>query len=295
MKYEQTKLHIRKAAVAGIILLGLSSPNLSFADHGGTNSGGDNSVLVFKSWCHDVDTILDEAETIAKIQYSTGNLIGAKNILVQGIVDALKAAEPNSNSINSQQSLTVRVLTRGLDIATAVSIAAPDDLDRYVRILQYYYKFARETADSLDRNFYYRLHHDKDHEFKYDSMEFERQYEKYAEDQINWLIGDFFIYDCSDVYSGRVNQKCVYGTNNVFFKLAELITGYVKNDLEDLLVSSSFECAALKLGTLNKEIAQYNLGTSILGTPDVALNIVVYPKLSTIAAQIHVQDQCGLR
>ena len=279
------------APMAALLIVGVNGVSTSFAAHGGTNTGSsDRSLTFFQNWCRGAQATLDDAQTDAKISIAQGDFATAKQELVDGLVEALKEKQDVNNPIDQSQSLTYRILTRGLEIASALEDATklePMALNDQVDALERYYDFAQRTSRELDVPLFIPFERARAlHGPVLDQTAFEQRYEIYAKEELNWVINSFLVVG-SNQATGDVSIVYPRGSASAFLKISELVTGYAATDLEDSLFGARYACVAGMLQKLNARLTRYNSGDhSALGDERVGINAIVYPKLRQYADSI---------
>jgi hypothetical protein len=248
---------------------------------GGSNIGGSDRT---SSWCISAQGKLTDASTTADMAIIAGDWVGARDALVKGLGDALGDQEGQSNPVDGEQSLTYRILNRGLDLAGAVSDATEGDpltVRDQVNALKKYYRFAQSTSKDLDLPLFIAIN--KSRSLPADAASFENSYEIYAKSQLNWLLDNFtnlVIRPESKEVHARIPDKA-------YLKMAEFVARDVESDLRDPIFGGRYDCVANSLEVVRARLNRHNLGdpSAYNKSDKLAIN-VSYPQLHNAAESI---------
>jgi hypothetical protein len=213
------------------------------------------------SWCARVSSLLEVERDRAMLQVQFNHLASARAILM----NALRATSDSLENSYSRNSLTKRIVDRGLLLGQALEDALPED-DRLSEItktdfLVEYAKFVIKSEQELDRPLYVPYRHLCCHECggrcpqDFNLKELERQSIENTRRQLEFVAEHF----STVTYQYGEQQVFPVGKPKAFLRLAELVSLFASIDLADNLFaySNTEEIAALK--TLSDTLARYNL------------------------------------
>lgn len=213
------------------------------------------------AWCAQITRVLKREVDRAQLQVQYNRFAYARQI----IVGALRAA---SNSLDLTPALgspmTKTLVDRGLVLDMALDDAMPDTLrptlltkvkflSDYVHMIlraeaeldrpyyiPYMYRYGRCTVDSCPSEFSFR--------------DFESRYIEYAKRQLEFVATQF----TQSVMRDGAPLVTPVGPPRAFLVAAELVTGFVAQDLRDTLYAYSFACVVADLENLSATIRSYN-------------------------------------
>jgi hypothetical protein len=217
----------------------------------------DSSTIVAQ-WCSQVSGALTMALASADNAVALNQLDSAK----QQLEAALNTADASLAKSQVQVApVTKQLLDRGVALSQAIDgvTGAGDPLSALTEVsfLDDYLRFVVSTEQELDVPFYlpyvYQYGQCVTCPGSFDVVSFERQYLAYAQAQLSF-VGDHL----TEVVNGAVYP---IGDPRVFLKAAELVSGWVAQDLGQSLFAAQEACTAGQLSTLSTSLAAYNSGT----------------------------------
>ncbi len=225
-----------------------------------TGHGVPRSAADLNGYCSSADGILVRAKGIALEEFADGDLPGARDTLVKGMVKALKSFGGGSDDA----PLTQIAMTRGIQLNGAFQsgCTAGDQpcLDLELRtalfFLGKYYDYVLNVVAPLDEQYYIpyvtRYHHC--HDYSCLPRDFGNDFFVAYKDSAIALL-DF--YNGEDPRSGLPDTlaKDVYELS-----VAENVLGWAASDLNNDLWRRSFACSIEELSDASQDIAAFNAG-----------------------------------
>lgn len=223
---------------------------------GGSNTGGSGSGSEFAlEWCRGNVALLNRYRQQATLALLDNDTIGARALLEAGLVKALE----RKSTQGLDRSLTYKAVSRGLELAAALSIEPTVTADSQVAALLSYYDFISLIAAKVDIDLYIPYHYTylpgcpSGNCEGFDIAGFEKRFIEYARAQLKWFEESFV----SEVSVTDVTPR---HSAKAYLKILEFISKYVADDLESSLWRSKYACTIDTMRLMSEALAAHNTG-----------------------------------
>jgi hypothetical protein len=276
------------ALAIGAILLSANAPSFAKAASeggSGTNAGGGpEAYSYFMDWARSNVNALKRARMNAGAALLKGKTDAAKRILVSGMQKALE--ETKRQRPSSEQSLTFRVIQRGLDLAGAIDAISRDGREVFgaqslITFISFYYDFIIYTAESVDVPYY--LAHEREMAKARKHLEpndkYSDAYAAYAAKQLDFLLANMVEQSGGNNTSDpdhllRSDVRLLHHFSPAsYLKSAELLVGFAFDDLMSSLLSPMYADVMEDLEQLKNDLANFNLQQACPWDDDASLAI----------------------
>jgi hypothetical protein len=212
------------------------------------------------AWCDRASGVLRQELYRARRQIASGRTESAR----QTLIAAFRAVAITGDEIDSIRPMLARIARNAVMISDALDQKLPSstgsDLLSKVRFLEKYAEFAVGQQADFDRDLYipYLAEHrncvrsDRPCGRGFDFDAFERRFFEVAVNQLRFVSDTFTIRSAE---SGMVYPK---GHPAIFLVAAELMSGFVAEDIRDTFEAYLNACAVLDLEALQRVLQQYN-------------------------------------
>lgn len=226
------------------------SPRIQAGDLGDANQ--------LSQWCSRVAAILRRERRVAMNLIAEGKLDSAEETLLDAMTTAAQSIEIDPDSA---KPITKSLLDRGLVIAQTLDemvtngerINAVSKLNFLVDYLDLTLRITLEVDEPLFVPYIYRFHrcHHGCDDGRFDMKMFERQYLGYAREQLE------FTYEKLTEIRGD-GMVLPVGNARVYLKVAELVSAWVRDDVEQNLFADRHACSIDELDVLAQNLYDYN-------------------------------------
>lgn len=231
-------------------------PGVTARKEGGSNVGGSDSGSEFVlEWCRGNVALLNRYRQQATLALLDNDSIGARALLEAGLVKALE----RKSAQGLDRSLTYKAVSRGLELASALSNEPTVTADSQVAALLSYYDFISLIAAKVDIDLYIPYHYTylpgcpSGNCEGFDIAGFEKRFIDYARAQLKW-------FDESFVSEVSVTDVTPRHSAKAYLKVLEFISKYVADDLENSLWRSKYACTIDTMRIMSDSLAAHNAG-----------------------------------
>lgn len=275
-----------------IILLSLMLSgivNAALKSDGGSNiGGGNNGSEYLATWCKGQSSLLRNYRDRALLKVSnTGDFNLANKILHDGIIQALKSNQSDSESFLSKS------LTRGLEISRNLEATSAKNADRKAmvinNILINYYDFVLETViKDLDLGAYIPYMQSSHDQLDLRAAHFEENFVIYASAQLEWILANL----TKETKLGDKTIVVPVGDAKALIKVAMTLTKATAEDLEESLWNRRFSCAIGDLQILNETITSYDQGNREMFDDEKIAVGYLASEIKRIARTLKLKESC---
>ncbi|OFZ16850.1 MAG: hypothetical protein A2Z20_12920 [Bdellovibrionales bacterium RBG_16_40_8] len=241
--------------------------------------------------CHEATGILRDALDQAHELFNDGDIRGARNMLMQGLREALQSFDPKLQ----EKPLLQNAIQRGLRLNSVFQNSCPVgdqgclSLEKRAAIyfLSVYYNYILNTVTSLDENYYIR--------YVTSYQRHCRSFDCLPEDYGNGFFTNYR--DAAITLLGFYNGDGsglpdALARNTYELRLAELVLRWSADDLNSDLFRRHFACAISELDRASLAIADFNAGnTSRFKTSTRAVQFA-REKSENVAYKLGAQNSC---
>lgn len=254
---------------------------------GGSNTGGSGTGSEFVlEWCRGNVALLNRYREQATLALLDNDSIGARALLEAGLVKALE----RKSAQGLDQSLTFKAVSRGLELAAALSSEPTVTADSQVAALLSYYDFISLIAAKVDIDLYIPYHYTflpgcpSGNCEGFDIAGFEKRFIDYARAQLKWF---------DDSFVAEVNAIDVTPRHSAkaYLKVLEFISKYVADDLETSLWRSKYACTIDTMRLMNDALAAHNAGNMAFYRNDKYAVFLTHKDVAQTIAEI--SNGCG--
>jgi hypothetical protein len=249
-----------------IVLVPSSGTNTGPGRISGTNTGGggSSSEYDYSGWCSSIATLISKASFKAAQLEKAGYSDSALKTFRDALYAAKKLIKETTDHDNLNYSLTYKAVVRGLELIDQVKpegkieILDPPYSDMAYALMSSYFDFVEKTARELDA-FWLKERYEyesrgcfkKHAQCKFEAQ-IEAKFERYAAEQIEWVITNFL---CQGTQTATM-KSCRFTIHpsgrgwytkwdtKVFLRTVSLVANNVSKDLMILPFASKWFCLA---------------------------------------------------
>lgn len=239
-------------------------------------------------WCNDITMILGEHLANASMSMQMGDLATAKRILDRALKEASASIQLNPNL---REPLTKLLVDRGIALSRALDRSMGNsqlELMAKVNFLSGFVEFVIQKSAEMDSQYYIPYHYQYgacrgNCPSDFDFASFQDQFIEYGRDLLQFTYERLTIVTRNGVFPS--------GDPRAFLKVAELVTGYVAQDLSMTLGAYANACVIRDLKRLSWRIAAFNRGHG--GYPSYPLAVAMVRQEMEYAAASLDGSSCG--
>lgn len=239
-------------------------------------------------WCSDITMILGEHLANASMSMQMGDLATAKRILDRALQEASASIQLNPNM---REPLTKILVDRGIALSHALDRSMGNsqrELMAKVNFLSGFVEFVIQKSSEMDSQYYIPYYYQygacgghcpADFNF----AGFQERFIEYGRDLLQFTYERLTIVTHNGVFPS--------GDPRAFLKVAELVTGYVAQDISMTLGAYANACVIRELKRLSWRIATFNRGHG--GYPNYPLAVAMVRQEMEYAAASLTAGSCG--
>jgi hypothetical protein len=273
-----------------IILLTLLISGSLYAAKGGSNiGGGNNGSEYLATWCKNQSSLLRNYRDRAVFKVNnTGDYALSNKILVDGMIQALKALNTDNNSFLAKS------LARGLEISKNLQATNMANAERKAMIINNVllkqYEFMIETvAKNLDIGAFIPYVQSSEEAMDVRAAHFEETFVTYANAQLNWILEEL-------TAEARLGNKVIVtpvGDAKSLIKVAIILSEGTASDLNESLWNYRFSCAISDLNILNQTLIAYDQGNREMFDDEKSAVTYLSQELKRISRTLTLKSSCN--
>lgn len=267
-------------------------PNLTFSlrrrggsSNGTSGIGSGTSVDEILEWCRGSRAYLERQRTKARSYLrTTSDYVGAKNILIRSLNDALRIEK----NVDHSETLSYLLISRALELAQNLDSLTLSDQssasERATFTYEFTYRFFTFMFNALDdlESDYVQYHYSdcaKGNCHRREADDIEAKYVGYVRDELLWLVNTY-TYESNFPWAGvRAPRAPV----DAYLKALEFIVGYAFEDMNNSSYRLRFACQVLELQQMHADLVAFNSNSKDGFINDVYAVDETYQEIKKIA------------